>query len=623
MDYKLLFFIILYIGYVQHITYAKDTKPTTSLCIGYMNNTVDGYWGTDNKAHVSIAIRLTTSMMNGNQLLALKCAIGALDKVTDCKIFIKKELSKDENLYEQEFIPIYGWNYIYLDYPFSLIGLNEFYIGYEMTSTGDFIGYERKTEYQEGADFIRLNNNEWTNLSILSKESVIHSMAAIVTEGKYASYDQNCVDLQNAIVPTVVKADTIFNLKGNLINRGVRTLQSFDICCKINDGEEVRYPQNVNLLNQESTPFSFPIEVPKGKNTISIRLDRANGKSEKIYFDKVYIVDAYQKAFPHMTLIEYFTSQGCANCPAGKKVLDKAIKEYKHQTATISHHAGYTEDLFTIPESLKLTQLWNINSAPTMMIDRSTININGMESLAFHPAYITSDIVRDHSLDASLVGIKIDNSFYKGDSILAVKVRVEKDPSFLKPVKLHVYLCENGYVAYQGSTSGGSSEYIHDHFPRKILSELEGDDLLYNGDTDSENTYYYKVPAKYEVYSKKSTIASCPEKMEIVTFVAEFDEASSSYSVYNAATQPLNFTEGTSINSCAEEAASSFRIGTEAGNLSIKGEFETAWVYTLSGVPVGILTKDKPTVGLSDGFYIVKVITGRGVRSRKIAFYQD
>ena len=594
---------------------AQDAKPEQTLSAGYTGYSIHGYWGTGNRAHLSAAIRLANPAEKGNRIIALRCAIGANESVADCKIFIKKDLEKDENLYEQAFVPAYGWNYIHFDFPFNTAGMEELYIGYELTTAEEAIGYGYSAE--EGAGYLRVNNSAWTTLSQQGRNGAVHGMSAIFEGGDYQGYEQNAVNMEDALLPGRVKAGEDFLLEGTLDNLGVCTLRSFDVVCQINGGEETRHPQTCELMNRENQPFSFPIRVPEGKNTVRIRLDAANGESGHLHFDRTYTVHAYPKAFPKTLLVEYFTSQNCANCPEGKAVLDKALRGHEGETAMITHHAGFSNDLFTIQESLSLAERWDVLSAPSMMLDRSPARINGTEMLVFHPAYVTAGMIRERLADYALANVEISNHFYTDDNHLAIHAKVEKDEAFPASAKLHVFLCENGYAASQTGKGEYWENYEHNHFPRAVLSALEGDALHYNEEGVAEATYTYVIPAEYAVIGKEEATAAHPEKMEIVAFVANFDEATGNYTVHNAAVQPLNPTAGTSMQRPAGNGSLPFRLQAGKGCLSIEGDFERAEVYSLSGRLAATLGKARRTVLLPPGIYIVRTASTNGISVQK------
>ena len=598
--------------------FAQSDKPEKSLSIGYTGHAADGYWGTGNKAHLSAAIRLENPAGNGQRIIALRCAIGAYEEVTDCKLFIKKELDKDENLYEQAFEPAYGWNYIYLDFPFNVDGMEELYIGYELTSAEETIGYGQAAEEETGNDYLRINNEDWTNLSKQGVGDVAHCLSAIFEGGEYAAHEQDAVALEDALMPQVVKAGEPFFLEGTLDNLGVCTLHRFDVVCQINGGEATRHPQEAHLLHRECAPFSFPIEVPQGRNTVRIRIEAANGMAGDACFDQTYTVEAHAKAFPRTLLVEYFTSQYCANCPAGKATLDKAMRSHEGQIALITHHAGYANDLFTTQESLLLAEQWNVLSAPNMTINRTPARINGTDMLVFHPQFVTNDMMRERLADYALAGIEISNTFYTGDNHLAVRVKVEKDEAFTPAAKLHLFLCESGYAASQTGEGQFWENYEHHHFPRAVLTALEGDALPYGDEGVAEAAYTYAMPPEYPVIGKDETTTAHPERMEIVAFVADFDEAAGNYTVYNAAVQALNPVEGTSITRPADGNAPLFTLQAGEGWLRMDGNFDKAEVYNMAGMRVATACEPGQSVRLNPGIYAVKA-TGAGGTSVKKA----
>lgn len=90
-----------------------------SLSVGYSSGKLDGFTGVGHRAHMSVAIMLAKDMLNGDKIIAIRCGISSQNAL-DGKLFIKKRLDREENLFEKEFIPQHGWNYYYLDIPFNL-----------------------------------------------------------------------------------------------------------------------------------------------------------------------------------------------------------------------------------------------------------------------------------------------------------------------------------------------------------------------------------------------------------------------------------------------------------------------------------------------------------------------
>lgn len=600
------------------LTANAQPEPSESyLPTGYSAGQVDGYWGTDSKAHVCNAIRLTGDQLNGHELVALQCAIGTLEKVADCKVFVKKDLNKEENLYEQRFTPTDGWNFVRFDYPLSLTGLTELYVGYELTSVGQFVGYERTSAPQEGADYVRCNQEAWTSLSEQLHENVVHPITVLLSGGDYTALAQHDVTLRQTEMPSVVKADEAFALTGTLRNTGVQPLRSFETVCRIDQGEETRQAYTVDLMPGACTDMTFPLTSPKGTHTLHFRIEAPNGTTTADPVELTATVDAYEKAFEHTLLLDYFTGQSCANCPAGKAALEKAIGRNAGRMAFINHHAGYSEDQFTLDESLQLASLWNVVSAPSLVVDRQPTTVNQATSLVFHPSYATTDLIRQRIRNASLVGIQLENQCYQGDSTLALTVRVEKDAAFDKAAWLHVYLCESGYVAFQSGPGGGYPDYVHDHFPRHLFTALEGEPLTFDETGCCERTYTYRIPATYATQlAYQPTTDAHPERMEVVAFVADFDTQANDYTVYNSTVQALHMTEGTHPASIGQPVGTTYRLESDGHSLALEGDGAKACVFTPTGQLVGTLTTGK-SIRLAGGIYLIRVLHGGKMSTEK------
>lgn len=612
-------FVLLFLFGCLLTANAQSAASESYLPTGYSNGQVDGYWGTDSKTHVYNAIRLKDEQLNGNELVAMQCAIGVLEKVTDCKVFIKKDLNKEENLYEQRFTPTDGWNFIRFDYPLSLNGLTELYVGYELTSFGQFVGFERTSTQQEGADYVRCNQEAWTSLSEQMHENVIHPITVLLSGGDYTALPQHSVTLRQTEMSAVVKADEPFTLTGTLRNTGIQPLRSFETVCRIDQGEETRQAYTVDLMPGACTDIAFPLTSPKGTHTLHFRIEAPNGITTTNPFELTTTVDAYEKAFEHTLLLDYFTGQSCANCPAGKAALEKAIGRNADRVAFINHHAGYSEDQFTLDESLQLASLWNVVSAPSLVIDRQPTTVNNTTNLVFHPSYTTADLIRQRIRNASLVGIHLENQCYRGDSTLALTVRVEKDETFDKSARLHVYLCENGYSAFQSGPGGGYPDYVHDHFPRHLFTALEGETLTFDETGCCERTYTYRIPATYttQLAYQPSTDAH-PERMEVVAFVADFNTQTNDYTVYNTTVQALHMTEGTHPASINQPEGITYRLAADGHTLTLEGDDAQADVFTPTGQAVRTFQAGE-SISLPGGIYLIRVLQNGKMTTEKRA----
>ena len=59
-------------------------------------------------------------------------------------------------------------------------------------------------------------------------------------------------------------------------------------------------------------------------------------------------------SFPRKYLIEHFTGDQCGYCPGGMFSIEEYISTTETPCIWVSHHYGYNEDEYTIPENSKI-----------------------------------------------------------------------------------------------------------------------------------------------------------------------------------------------------------------------------------------------------------------------------
>ena len=86
-------------------------------------------------------------------------------------------------------------------------------------------------------------------------------------------------------------------------------------------------------------------------------------------------------SFPRKFLLEHFTGDGCIYCPGGMAAMVEYIQNTTTPCIWVSHHCGYNEDEYTIPENAKIGKASGVENAPNVSINRTKITGS---SIAFH-----------------------------------------------------------------------------------------------------------------------------------------------------------------------------------------------------------------------------------------------
>ena len=93
-------------------------------------------------------------------------------------------------------------------------------------------------------------------------------------------------------------------------------------------------------------------------------------------------------SFPRKFLIEHFTGDQCGYCPDGMYAIRDHIANAEIPYIWVSHHYGYNQDEYTIPESAKIGSTCGVQGAPNMAMNRTKVTGT---AIAFHPGYLVED----------------------------------------------------------------------------------------------------------------------------------------------------------------------------------------------------------------------------------------
>ena len=209
-------------------------------------------------------------------------------------------------------------------------------------------------------------------------------------------------------------------------------------------------------------------------------------------------------SFPRKYLIEHFTGDQCGYCPYGMY----SIMEYRdYISATpciwVSHHYGYNEDEYTIPESAKIASTCGVDGAPNMAMNRT--KVYGTK-IAFHPGYLTEDGMAETiaskcpaTAEASVV---IDHTYNAETRELNVTVSGQVANTTTTEYLLTVLIKENGLIGKQADyywswKTNGYKEFMHPCVVRDLLTVSQLGDTVKVENQAYSKTFTYTVSEKW------------------------------------------------------------------------------------------------------------------------------
>ena len=208
-------------------------------------------------------------------------------------------------------------------------------------------------------------------------------------------------------------------------------------------------------------------------------------------------------SFPRKYLIEHFTGDQCGYCPYGMySIMDYSAYYTTTPCIWVSHHYGYNNDEYTIPESAKIGSTCGVQGAPNMAMNRTKITGT---AIAFHPGYLVEDGMAetiaskcDTMAEASVV---IDHTYDAATRELNVTVSGQVANTAVTEYLLTVLIKENGFIGKQADyywswKTAGYKEFMHPCVVRDLLTV----DQL--GDTVKVENQAYSMTFTYTVSEK-------------------------------------------------------------------------------------------------------------------------
>ena len=208
-------------------------------------------------------------------------------------------------------------------------------------------------------------------------------------------------------------------------------------------------------------------------------------------------------SFPRKYLIEHFTGDQCGYCPYGMY----SIVEYTQQTSTpciwVSHHYGYNNDEYTIPESTKIGSTCGVQGAPNMAMNRTKVM---GAAIAFHPGYLTEDgmaeTIADKCDTTAEASVVIEHTYNAETRQLDVTVSGQVANTTTTEYLLTVLIKENGLIGKQADyywswKTAGYKEFMHPCVVRDLLTVSQLGDTVKVENQAYSMTFTYTVSEKW------------------------------------------------------------------------------------------------------------------------------
>ena len=188
-------------------------------------------------------------------------------------------------------------------------------------------------------------------------------------------------------------------------------------------------------------------------------------------------------------LVEEFTGHKCPNCPEGHRILNTLSDAYGDTMIVVCLHTGsfatptssFPHD-FRTAEGTELATNFAISLYPSAVFDQSPYNgTYGVNRDNWAQA------IGQFNHQAPTAAIQIINEF--SGSTLTVHTKTTLLTEYESPVKLALFVTEDGIVSPQIDGSNTIEDYVHNHVMRGSLNGTFGSFISEGGTVTADSSY--------------------------------------------------------------------------------------------------------------------------------------
>ena len=313
----------------------------------------------------------------------------------------------------------------------------------------------------------------------------------------------------------------------NVSNFGTSDINSYTLTASI-DGKQIKEQTITGVVNGsiKADVVEIPTtDVQLGARKIKFVITKVDGAAptgntkNDAYEADINLYETGLKRQKH--LVEQFTAVTCTWCPTGSRLLKK-LQEKRKDLAWIALHGPMgSPDPMQTNQSIAIMKALGANGYPMAAFNRTVIEGALTTAIAFKESAFEEGVQMfsnmfdqtDENLPA-FVNIDIvakADKLANGSNQMVVDVKgtgVKNAGGFLKDYALYVYVTEDGIVSPQIDKGQKIKNYVHNNTFRQCLTNINGDNITWNGD-NFDKQFTYDIPAAYNA-----------SKMHVVAFVA-------------------------------------------------------------------------------------------------------
>jgi hypothetical protein len=193
-------------------------------------------------------------------------------------------------------------------------------------------------------------------------------------------------------------------------------------------------------------------------------------------------------------LVEEFTGHRCTNCPQGHQILENLHEQYGDTLVTVGIHFGslakpsgslFSYD-FRTEAGNQIGEAFTIDAIPAAIMNRND-KVGGWMRDQW------ANVVRDIDRSQVPAAVQLINQYDDATKTLKANVKVTLLHDYDNPLRLVVFVIEDGIVKPQKDGSQDIEDYVHNHVLRTALTDPFGFPLRNNETWSAGDSETYAV----------------------------------------------------------------------------------------------------------------------------------
>lgn len=391
-------------------------------------------------------------------------------------LFIAKGIN-DAPAYTQAFTLRSGWNTVTLATPYDIDG-QELTLGYTLESfPSHTLPYGRALI--EGTEYINRGEG-WERFT----KGAARLSATLVGDALPAAD----IALGAVQMTPFVHTGEELVATADIVNLGTEAVREVTLAFHTDDATWPVTVSGLNIKSRTAKQVRVPLTLSAdGDYSLWLEATAVNGLTDAAPIDNTsqrHEVFAREAFGQRMVLLEVFSTERCTNCPEGHATINAVLGD-KPNVIEMTHHSGFFDDQWTIPESVAYEWFYkspeyNTTFAPGCMTDRTAWSAAYPDyyphnTPVFGPSRASLQAAYDEATAVpSLAVIDMDIAYDAATREVSLDVDAEAliaMTGYDHPA-LNVFLVEDGVPTMQQENTTGI--YLQPHVVRRALTPTWG-----------------------------------------------------------------------------------------------------------------------------------------------------